>query len=170
MKKAVWSGIIVAVGMLALSTPAFAQAASANANVTVNANVNAKAKLTISANNIAFPTTGDPDSNPVLAATSALTIDGKARTSASGNVTLTVLAGGDLDSGSATIAISNLTWTSTGAVFNASGVSNASTAQPVASFSGSGSYSGSQSYSLVNSWAYTTGNYSATLTYTLTAP
>ena len=85
MKKAVWSGIIAAVGMLALSTPAFAQAASANASVSVTANVNAKAKLNIDSASINFPAVvGDPDSTPSISAT-ALGIDVKARTSANGN-------------------------------------------------------------------------------------
>src|SRR5215204_5177543 len=46
MKKAVWSGIIAAAGVLALSTSVYAQQ-TANGTVNVTANVNAKAKLTI---------------------------------------------------------------------------------------------------------------------------
>ena len=44
MKKAVWSGIIAAVGVLALSASVFAQQ-TARGTVTVTPNVNAKAKL-----------------------------------------------------------------------------------------------------------------------------
>jgi hypothetical protein len=169
MKKAVWSGIIVAVGMLALSTPVFAQA-SANASVSVTANINAKAKLNIDSASITFPAVvGDPDSTPSISAT-ALGIDVKARTTANGSVTLTVVATDDLKAGTATIAISNLTWASSGTNFAGSGTSNTVTPQTVASFTGSGSYSGSQTYALANSWAYSTGTYTTSLTYTLTAP
>ena len=169
MKKAVWSGMLVGVGLLALSTPAFAQA-TANASVSVTANVNAKAKLVIDSAAINFPAVvGDPDTTPSIAAT-ALGIDVKARTSANGSVTLTVVATDDLRAGTASIAISNLTWASSGTNFVAGGTSNTVTPQTVASFTGSGSYSGSQTYSLVNSWAYATGTYTTSLTYTLTAP
>jgi hypothetical protein len=156
--------------MLALSTPAFAQAATANASVSVTANINAKAKLNINAAAINFPAVvGDPDSTPTISAT-ALGIDVKARTTAAGSVTLTVVATDDLKAGTATIAIANLTWASTGTNFAATGTSNTVTPQTVASFTGSGSYSGSQTYSLANSWAYSTGTYTTSLTYTLTAP
>ena len=33
-----------------------------------------------------------------------------------------------------------------------------------------GTHNGTQTYTLVNSWNYVTGNYTTTLTYTLTAP
>ena len=58
----------------------------------------------------------------------------------------------------------------TGTNFTGSGVSNASAGQTVASFPGSGTATGTQSYTLDNSWTYATGNYLATLTYTLSAP
>jgi len=41
---------------------------------------------------------------------------------------------------------------------------------PVASWTGSGNRSGTQTFAMVNSWAYTPGSYSASATYTLTAP
>ena len=174
MKKAVWSGILAAAGMLVLSTPVFAQApASADATVTVTANVNAKAKLTINsglAAAISFAD-ADPDVQGTLAANNALSIDVKARTSTNGSVSLTVVAGDDLKSGATdTIAISNLTWAGSGAGFSATGTSSKAAPVTVASFTGSGNRTGTQNYSLANSWSYATGTYNATLTYTLTAP
>jgi hypothetical protein len=166
MKKAVWNGIIAAVGALALSTPAFAQT---SATVNVNANVAAKAKLTVSAAAISFAD-ADPDLVSQIAANTPLDITVKARTTAGSPVSLTVQAGGNLVDGSNSIAISALKWTSTGTNFSASGTSNASAGQTVVSFSGSGTTSGTQSYTLDNSWAYATGTYLTTLTYTLSAP
>jgi hypothetical protein len=80
-----------------------------------------------------------------------------------------VKAGGDLDSGTDTIAISNLTWSATGTGFQA-GTMNKTTAQTLGNWTNSGQQSGSHTYTLPNSWSYSTGTYQATITYTLTAP
>jgi hypothetical protein len=165
MKKAVWNGIIAAVAVLALSTPAVAQTSAA---VTVNAQVNALARLTVSATAISFADS-DPDTVTVIPANTPLTIGVRARTGAGGSVTLTVVADTNLVSGSDNIAISALKWSSTGPNFNSTGTS-ALTAQTVVSFTGSGSRTGTQNYTLDNSWAYATGNYGTSLTYTLSAP
>jgi hypothetical protein len=167
MKKAVWSGIIAAVGALALSTPAFAQP---TATVTVNATVAAKAKLTVSAASISFADR-DPDNVPVISANRLLDITVKARTTTGGSVTLGVASDGPLKSGLVdTIGINALKWSATGDPgFNATGTSD-TTSQTVVSFTGSGTRTGTQSYTLDNSWAYATGSYSAVLTYTLSAP
>ncbi len=96
MKKAVWSGAVAGGVVLLGSSSAFAQQ-TATASIAVTANVNAKAKLTLSVAAITFAD-ADPDVTPVF--TSApVTVDVKARTSAGGSVTLTVLASGDLTSG-----------------------------------------------------------------------
>jgi hypothetical protein len=168
MTKAVWSGVVAVVFLLVMlfSTNLFAQT-TATATVNASAAVNAKAKLTI-AGSVAFAD-ADPDGTPTISAT-ALDIAVKARTSPSGNVTLTVVASGDLKNATNdVISISNLTWVVTGAGF-APGTSNTTVEQSVGSWTGSGNYSGTQTYRLANSWAYATGNYSTTLTYTLTAP
>jgi hypothetical protein len=166
MTKAVWSAIttVVLFSTLAVGS-AYAQATG---TLTVNVNVGAKAKLTIGPGTIAF---ADADPDVVTTLTSpAVTIDVKARTSAAGSVTLTVLAGGDLVStGNPNIGINNLEWTTGGTGF-AAGTANSTTPQPVGSWSGSGTQSGSQVFTLPNSWTYATGTYSVTLTYTLTAP
>lgn len=163
MMKAVWSGLATVAAVLAVSSSAFAQA-SANGSIGVTANVAAKAKLTLGTAAIVFAD-ADPDAVPVMTAT-AFNIDVKAR--ASGAVTLTVLASGDLTAGASTIPISSLTWTATGGGFQA-GTSDKTTAQTVGSWA-SGSPSGTQTYSLPNSWTYATGTYTVTLNYTLTAP
>ena len=84
-------------------------------------------------------------------------------------MTVTVLADGDLTSGGDTIGISFLTWTVGGAGFVAGTMSDA-VAQSLASFTGPGNRGGTQTYALTNSWDYAIGNYSATITYTLTVP
>jgi hypothetical protein len=84
-------------------------------------------------------------------------------------VTLTLNAGTNLTSGGDTIAISNITWTAGGDGFVA-GTMAVSSEVPVASWTGSGNRSGTQTFAMVNSWAYTPGSYSASATYTLTAP
>lgn len=169
MKKVAWSGIIAVAGILLGSAPALAQS-TANGTVNVTANVNARAKLTLGSGTSYSLTfnDADPDVSPTLTA-SAFNVAVKARTSAAGTVSLTVQAGGDLVSGTDQIAISNLTWTATGTNFVA-GTSDSATAQSVGSWTGSGNYAGTQTYALVNSWAYNTGTYTATLNYTLTAP
>ena len=168
MKKAVWSGVLAAFGVLVMSTSAFAQA-SDSANVTVTANVNSKAKLTVTGT-VLFAD-ANPDDTPVIAAT-ALNIEVKARTAVGSGVTLTVKSYGDLKSGPGatdpSIAINKLAWTATGTSFAAGTASTSET--NVVSFNGSGTRTGTQTYRLENSWDYATGNYQAVMTYTLTAP
>lgn len=166
MTKAVWSGVLTIGAVLLCSVPAFAQA-TVNGSINVTANVNAKAKLTLGAASITFAD-ADPDVVPTMTS-SAVNIDVKARTSAGASVTLTVLASGDLVSGSDAIAINNLTWAVTGSGFQA-GTADKTTAQTVGSWTGSGSPAGSQTFSLPNSWTYNTGSYTVTLNYTLTVP
>jgi hypothetical protein len=166
MTKAVWGGILTAAAVLLFSTQAYAQAVT-TAPLTVNATVSAKAKLTLGAVSVSFAD-ADPDVTPLLSAT-AVTVDVKARTTAAGNVTLTVLADGDLTNATSdTIGIANLTWTATGTSFAAGTM--ATTAVSVGSWTGGGTQAGTQTYKLVNSWNYKTGAYTAAITYTLTAP
>jgi hypothetical protein len=173
MKKAVWSGIIATIGMLALSTSVYAQQTDSG-TVNVTATVNAKAKLSINGVSTTSISFGDfdPDANPTIPA-SPLNIDVKARTSANGAVTLTVRATQDLISTTVAtdiIGISALKWNSTGANFAPTGTSNTAAEVNVMSFNGSGNHSGVQTYALDNSWEYKTGTYTTSLTYTLTAP
>jgi hypothetical protein len=166
MMKAVWSGIATTAAVVCFSTPVFAQA-TAPGTINVTATVNAKAKLTLGAASISFAD-ADPDTTPSISS-AAVSVDVKTRTSAAGSVTLTVLASGDLTSGGNTIGISNITWTATGAGFQA-GTANKTTAQTVGGWTGGGTPSGSQTFALVNNWTYATGSYTVTLNYTLSAP
>ena len=168
MTKAVWSGIVaIAILLVVLfSTNVFAQT-TATANVTATAAVAAKARLEI-VGAVAFAD-ADPETVATIDA-SALDVTVKARTGPAETVTLTVIAGDDLKTAAAdVIAINNLTWTVTGGGF-AGGTASKAAAQSVGSWTGSGTRTGTQTYRLTNSWAYATGNYSVTLTYTLTAP
>jgi hypothetical protein len=166
MTKAVWT-TMAAAALLAVAAPVGAQSATDSASVLVTATLNAKAKLTLSAASVTFAD-ANPDLTPLLSAT-AINVTVKARTSAAGNITLTAVADHDLQSGSDTIPIANLTWIVGGAGFTA-GTMDAVTAHNVGSWVGSGNYAGTQTLKLVNDWAYNTGSYTATISYTLTAP
>jgi hypothetical protein len=166
-KTLVKVGLSTAAAVLLMSSSAYAQPATATASLNVTVNIAAKARLTLGAPSITFADQ-DPVAFPTLTA-SALTVDVSARTGPASNVTLTVLATGDLSSGSATIPVTSLAWTVGGAGF-AAGASSSTTAQSVGTWVGSGTRSGSQVYSLPNSWNYAVGTYTTTLNYTLTAP
>ena len=159
--------LLVAAIALALVQPL--GAATATSNITMTATVSDAATLIVSLAALTFPN-ADPDTVPSVAATQgAVTITARARTSGGSTVTLTLLAASDLTSGGDTIAISNMTWTVGGAGFVAGTMSRLA-AQSVASWTNSGNRTGTQTFALANSWSYPTGNFSATATYTLTAP
>jgi len=166
MTKAVWSAAAAAATVLFVASPVLAQSVDTK-TLNVSATVSARAKLTLSSASVSFAD-ADPDVTPSIAAT-PLTVDVKTRTAAASNVTLTVLADGDLVSGSDAIAINNLTWTA-GAGLSA-GTMSKTAAVSLGSWTGSGNHTGmSQTYALANSWTYATGSYAAVVTYTLTAP
>ena len=144
-------------------------AASLTRNATMTATISAIAKLTLSRATLSFPD-ADPDSTPAIAASGGpITVTAKARTTIGSTVTLSVQASGDLLSGLDSIPISRISWTATGTGF-VNGTLSAAGAQAVGTWVSSGSWSGTQSYVMANSWSYVAGTYSATLTYTLTAP
>jgi hypothetical protein len=167
MMKAVWSSVVAsAVLTLVLFSTTVQAQQQATANVTATATVAAKARLDVTGA-VAFAD-ADPETTPVIDA-SPIDVTVRARTSPSETVTLTVVADGDFVSvESQIIPIANLSWTAGGAGFAAGTASTA--AVSVGSWSGPGTRNGTQTYRLVNSWAYATGTYSVTLTYTLTAP
>jgi hypothetical protein len=152
--------------VLCFSTPVFAQT-TAPGLINVTATINAKAKLTLGAGSISFAD-ADPDAFTSVTA-GPVTVDVKTRTSAAGVVTLTVLADGDLVSGGNSIGIGNLSWSATGAGFQA-GTASKTVATTVGSWTGGGTPSGGQTFALVNSWTYATGSYTLKLNYTLSAP
>ena len=159
--------------MLALAAfvvvPVVALAATDNQVLTINATVAARAKLVLAPTVINFPD-ADPDLTPVISANeNAVNVLANVRTSSAGVSTLTCLANGDLSSGSDQIAISNVSWTAGGTGYLPGTMSNAA-AQPVGSWVGSGANTGTLDFFLANSWAYAVGNYTQTVTYTLTSP
>jgi hypothetical protein len=166
MMKAVWNGVVAAAVLLVPFSTAVHAQIQATANVTATATVAAKARLDVTGA-VAFAD-ADPETTTVIDA-SPINVTVRARTSPSETVTLTVIADGDLvNLDSQIIPIANLSWTAGGTGFVPGTASTA--AVSVGSWSGPGTRTGTQTYRLVNSWAYATGTYSVTLTYTLTAP
>ena len=167
MKK---MGLVLVIGLGLVLMAGVAFAANDTKPLTVNATVSARATLTMGASSISFAD-ADPEATPSIASTPAsVSVTAKVRTGSSSTATLTHKADDDLKSGSDVIAISNVTWTAAGTGFQA-GTMSKSAPVTAASWTGSGSHTdGSFSYFLANSWNYATGSYSATSTYTLTAP
>lgn len=165
MMKAVWSGIAAAVLLVGCAATVSAQ--SDTATLSVTANVSARAKLVLSVANITF-NDADPDVSGTLSAP-AFDVTVKGRTTATGSLTLSVLADGDLVDGSNVIGIDKLSWTGTGSGFALTGTASKATEQNVGTWVGSKSVTGTQTLHLVNDWTYATGAYTATLTYTLSA-
>ena len=125
--------------------------------------------LNINRNTINFPD-ADPDTVPrVPASENPITISVKVTGNPGGSWTLTVLASGDLVSGSYVIPVSNVSWTATPLPFT-DGKLDRTTPQVVATGSGNASLTGSVQFYFKNSWNYFTGNYSQVIIYTLSAP
>jgi hypothetical protein len=129
------------------------------------------ATLTLGYNTINFPN-ADPDTTPSIPASqNPVSVRCRITGAIASNVTLTMQANGNLISGSSSIPISNVTWTATGTGY----VSGTMNTTPVSAGSwpntaGNQTFNGNFSYFLSNSWNYATGNYTASVTYTLTAP
>ncbi|MCX6546270.1 MAG: hypothetical protein NTV05_17900 [Acidobacteria bacterium] len=158
-----------AAALLAASLAQPLTAATSAGNVNVSVTVSARAKLELTRSTVTFAN-ADPDvALTIPASEGTISITAKAKTAAGAAVTLTVIAASDLTSGGDSIAVTNVTWTVSGAGFTP-GTLNKTTAQTVASWTGSGNRAGTQSYALTNSWSYPTGTFSTTATYTLTAP
>ena len=165
-----WQGLsihVIALVFCGLAAPA--GAFNTNAEVNINAPLASSALLTITPSSINFPN-ADPDTVPSIPANeNPVNVTANAQTSGNKTVTLSVIANGDLISGSSTIPINNVTWTASGSGFRA-GTMSKTTSQLAGSWTKSGNYSGTFSFFLHNSWSYATGNYTQTVTYTLTAP
>ncbi len=118
---------------------------------------------------ITFPSS-DPDTVPVISGT-PVQITYRIRQN-SGPWSMTVLAGGDLIAGPATVDISNVTWIATPSPPFQNGTLNKTVAQRVASGVGNVNNltTGSLTFRLANAWTYSTGNYTQTVLFTLSAP
>jgi hypothetical protein len=155
--------------MSVLTFGVLAEAATDNQTLTINASVAARAKLVLAPSTINFPD-ADPDLTPTISANeNSVNVLANVRTSSLGVSTLTCQANGDLDSGSDTIPIANVTWTAVGVGYSGGTMSSAA-AQSVGSWTGSGANVGDLDFFLANSWSYNVGSYSQTVTYTLTSP
>lgn len=161
--------LVLVIGLSLVLMAGGAFAASDTKTLTINATVTATAKLSLDQASISFAN-ADPDTTPsITASPDPVNVTAKAKTSKGSNVTLTVVTNDDLKSGTDIIPIGNVTWIASGSGF-ASGTMNKATPQSAGSWTDSGNRSGTFSYRLANSWDYPTGSYSATATYTLTAP
>lgn len=160
--------VVLASGMLmALAIGAAAQT-SRTSNVTSTFVVTSQAKLTTSSATLTFPN-GNPDVVPRIPASEGpLSVTVKSRSRPGSAIVLTVQASDDLRSGLATIVVSALTWTASGTGFLGGTMSR--TAQTVGSWTTTGNATGLLTFGLLNAWTYSSGTYTTTITYTLTAP
>ena len=166
---------MVAIALPSLSLPLSLNADTSIVMTDVNADSTCSATLTINSSSITFLSANprvvpiiSANENPVPVTASVQIEDGK-------TATLTALAGGDLVSGGNTIPINAITWTATGSPGDNGGLVAGATMSKVApvlagSWTSSGTYTGAFSFFMANSWSYATGNYSQTVTYTVTAP
>jgi hypothetical protein len=125
--------------------------------------------LSITPRVITFPSS-DPDAVPIVSA-APVQISYRVR-QYNGPWSLTLLAGGDLISGSSSVDISNVTWVATPAPPFQNGTLSRTVAQTLATGSGSTNpaRSGTITFRLANSWNYTAATYTQTVVFTLSAP
>ena len=116
---------------------------------------------------VTFPSS-DPDTVPVIVAAS-IRVSYIAQ-GAPNPWTITVRANGNLISGASTIPISNVSWTATPSPPFRNGTLS-TVAQTLATGTGLINVDrGDVTFRFVNSWNYTVGNYTQTLTFTLSSP
>jgi hypothetical protein len=129
-----------------------------------------KLDLSIAPSIIVFAT-DDPDTMPVITSP-AVQVTYRIQQNNFNPWVLSVLAGGDLVSGSATVDISNISWVATPSPPFQSGVMSKTVAQRVASGTGNVANlsQGQITFRLANSWNYAVGLYTQTVVFTLTAP
>lgn len=127
--------------------------------------------LALSPRVITFPSS-DPDAQPVVDA-APVTVTYRVRQNVASPWSLTVLAGGDLISGPSKVDISNVSWVATPAPPFQNGTLSKTIAQRVASGTGNvanPNTTGLITFRLANSWTYSTGTYTQTVLFTLSAP
>jgi len=142
--------------LIAAATPALAEAQ--------------RLDLSITPTTVVFGT-ADPDTVPIITS-GVVQISYRIQQNNFQPWTLSVLAGGDLVSGSATVDISNVSWVATPSPPFQNGVMSKTVAQRVASGTGnvSSTSQGQITFRLANSWNYVPGLYTQTVVFTLTAP
>jgi hypothetical protein len=126
--------------------------------------------LSISPTTVVFPA-ADPDTVPVITS-GVVQISYRIQQNNFQPWMLSVLAGGDLISGSARVDISNISWVATPSPPFQNGVMSKTVAQRVASGTGNVASTtvGQITFQLANSWNYVPGLYTQTVVFTLTAP
>jgi hypothetical protein len=126
-------------------------------------------ELSVSPASVSFPSL-EPDSSPTVPA-APIVVTIRIRQN-DGPWTLTALAGGDLIAGAASVDITNVSWTATPAPPFQNGTLSKTVAQQMASGTGNvnPATNGSVTFRLANSWNYTAGLYTQTVTFTLSAP
>jgi hypothetical protein len=126
--------------------------------------------LSLSPASITFAS-ADPDTTPSIAAP-AITVSYRVQKNAGGNWQITLLASGDLTTGSATIPISLVTWTASPSPPFQNGTLSRAVAQTLASGTGNvnPASAGTVVFRLENRWTYNTGIYNASVAFTLIAP
>jgi hypothetical protein len=127
--------------------------------------------LSLSPRVITFPSS-DPDVLPTVDGP-PVTVTYRVRQNNTAPWSLTVLAGGDLISGPSRVDISNVTWVATPAPPFQNGTLSKTVAQRIASGTGNvpnPNTTGLITFRLANSWTYSTGTYTQTVVFTLSAP
>jgi hypothetical protein len=126
--------------------------------------------LSVSPSSFSF-SSADPDTTPSISS-GTVTVTYRVRANGGGGWRITLLAGGDLSSGAATIPISNVTWGASPSPPFQAGTLNSGVAQTLASGSGNvnPAQNGSVVFSLANSWSYSSGFYAQNVVFTLSAP
>jgi hypothetical protein len=169
--------ILIALVILTFGVAGPLWAATATQNVTINATVSARATLSFtglgSGNSINFVDADPSVTTSIPATENPVTCTCSVRTGSGSHPTLVCKAGGDLTSGTDTIPISKVSWTAA-SPYQAGTMSKSADQTVSATWTGSGVRTGQMSFFLNNSppdaWTWATGSYSATVTYTLTAP
>jgi len=126
--------------------------------------------LTLTPRIVSFPSS-DPDIIPLVIA-APVQVSYRVLQNNNAPWSLTVLAGGDLVSGPATVDISNISWVATPAPPFQNGTLSKTVAQRAASGNGNVNPAsiGSVTFRLANSWNYSVGTYTQTVIFTLSAP
>jgi len=124
--------------------------------------------LSITPQSISFAA-ADPDVSSTITANQTVNVTIRSTLQSNRNWRLTLLANGDLiaSTSSATISISNISWTATPTPPFQAGTLAANVSQTAASGSGSYQATGYLTFIFKNSWSYWAGSYSQTVTFTL---
>ena len=144
-------------------------AATDSKSILIKADIGPAAKLIVTNYSITFPSTDPDGQNQIPALENDIKVTVKARTGSNSQVSLKIMAEGDLVSGLDSIPIQNVIWQATGPGF-LNGALSKSSYQAGGSWVGSGIREGSFRYFLNNSWSYPAGNYRGNIIYSLTAP